>query len=747
MLKYTRSLYSIISILFFLSGFASLIYQIAWQRLLSMHYGVGSISIALIVGIYMAGLGLGSLLGGYLAERLSKKITFYLWLEIAIGIFGLLSLPILNILGERTAGSPLVVSSIYMFLFLCFPTLLMGITLPFLTKIFNQYIKNFDKTVSYLYFINTIGAAIGALTASYLIISFWGIDIAVFVAVGIDFFLAFLVFLMGQVTRSIPAKMVEGESAKPSSSLVGKWAYLLVGITGFLAIGYEIVWYRFIGVLIKDSPYAFASILSVYLLGLAIGSLFMNRWLAFRPSLNKKKVYFFLQFLIGIFVLVSFIAFVYLTQETKFGKLTHLSFSIEAHPDPLMILNEKNKMGFTVPFMALFDVFFWPSFFLLIPTIFMGASFPLISSLALTRTDREGSTVGTIYFFTIMGNVSGSLLTSFLILPALGTERTLLVFAIINVLFLLFTVEKVQLFHVSLRAAAAGVIILLGIYWFPKPKELYFLIHPVSKHILFEEGIDSVVLTYHSIGQDRNFINGLEHGTTNNTIYNAWIVDTLSYSRALDDILIIGYGIGTFPEVTLKLPEAKNITVVELSPTLMTNMHKLERHRQVTGDPRVKLVIDDGRRYLLANHQQYDAIIMDPVRSTTAYSNNLHSLEFMHLVRSRLKPEGVVFLGGMKEGKILPKTFATAFPYSRVYYYCAIGSNSPLVDAEHRREFLLSQLPDDQNHRVRGYLKSTYRGDRQQTLKHAGNSPINRIYKPRTEYYLGYQLREYFGWE
>jgi predicted membrane-bound spermidine synthase len=358
-----RTLYILISVLFFLSGFASLIYQIVWQRLLSMHYGVGSISIALIVGIYMAGLGLGALIGGFLAERLSRKISVYFWLEISIGIFGLLSLPILNFLGERTAGSELVVSAVWMLLFLCFPTFLMGITLPFLTKIFNQYLKNFEKTVSYLYFINTIGASVGAFITSYFFLSFFGIDIAIFIAAGIDFFLAGLVYMLAKTTQALEKKEQAGSQQLPKSGLIGKWAYLVVGITGFLAIGYEIIWYRFIGVLIKDSPYAFSSILSVYLLGLALGSLFMNRWLEHHPGANKKKLFFTFQFLIGFFIFFSFISFFYLTRDTNFGHITQLSFRIEAHPDPIMVLTSEEKTSLIVPFTALFDVFTLSHFF------------------------------------------------------------------------------------------------------------------------------------------------------------------------------------------------------------------------------------------------------------------------------------------------------------------------------------------------------------------------------------------------
>ena len=187
---------ALLSFIFFFSGFSALIYQVVWQRLLTVHYGVGPISITLIVSVYMVGLGLGALFGGHLAERGGNKITSYFVIELLIGVFGLISLPLLEFIGQHTAGSSYVLSLFYMFAFLSVPTFLMGATLPLLTKIFNSLIRDFMESVSFLYFINQMGAAIGTLFASYLFISFFGLDIAAAVAVGINFVLAALIFLL-----------------------------------------------------------------------------------------------------------------------------------------------------------------------------------------------------------------------------------------------------------------------------------------------------------------------------------------------------------------------------------------------------------------------------------------------------------------------------------------------------------------------------------------------------------------------
>src|SRR5262249_45518756 len=154
--------------------------------------------------------------------------------------------------------------------FLFFPTFLMGMTLPLLTKIFSKFINDFLGAVSLLYFVNTIGAALGAIVASYVIISFLGLLNAVFVAAAINLSIAVLIFLVSKSFSSREKPIIETHGASATPPGLGALAYPLVVTTGFLAIGYEIIWFRVVGLLAKDSPYAFSSALSVYLVGIGV---------------------------------------------------------------------------------------------------------------------------------------------------------------------------------------------------------------------------------------------------------------------------------------------------------------------------------------------------------------------------------------------------------------------------------------------------------------------------------------------
>jgi predicted membrane-bound spermidine synthase len=742
----SQRLISLLSFVFFFSGFSSLIYQVVWQRLLTLHYGVGSISTTLLVGVYMTGLGLGGLVGGALAERIKNRISFYFWVELGIGLFGLISLTFVSMLGKATAGSSYFLSALYMFLFFSLPTFLMGITLPLLTKIFSRIQGDFFKTVSSLYFINTIGAACGALLTSYALISFFGLDIAVYIAAGINLILALLVWLAGrQPIVEIAAPAADEVSPSSARGLLGRWAYPIVFVTGFLALGYEIVWFRLIGVLVKDSPYAFSTILSIYLLGIALGSMVANKRFGVRPIIDRRNMFFFFQFLIGVFTLATITAYYFLSRDTGFGELTRLSFRNHLHPNPELLKYLPRGIGMFEYLYTYIDIFIWPLLLIFIPTLLMGACFPLISSLAYIKANKEGLVVGNIYFFNILGNVAGSILTGFLLLPTLGSELTLLCMALVNALAILFVV-KIGQFRLQ-PAVRLGVLfsaVLLGMLFFPSRGDLYRLIHPApdNRQMILNEGVDAVVATYVTEASAINFINGLEHGILGTDWYNGWVAAAVGYTPDLSDVLVIGFGSGNFPMVLAQTENLGKMTVVELCPTLMRNSEQIPIFSSILSDPRMDLVVDDGRRFLLQSNQKFDLILMDPVRVTTSFANNLHSRQFFELASQQLKPDGVLLIGGLNEEWVVPKTIASVFQYVEVYEQFTVASNTPLAINGSRLDKLLSGMPVETKQHVEDYLKKTYRGDRDYINQAAALYPINEEYRPNTEFYLGLKVKE-----
>jgi predicted membrane-bound spermidine synthase len=741
-----RRIAGLLAPVFFLSGLSSLIYQVVWQRLLTLHYGVGSVSITLIVSVYMLGLGLGALLGGRLAERLRSALYAYCAVELLIAGFGSASLPLLGQLGRLTAGSSHLTASLAMFLFLVLPTLLMGATLPLLVKAFNRFERNFFRSVSLLYFVNTLGAAAGALVTAYGLISFWGLDVAVHAAAGLNVLLALAVLAIGwggEPRGAATGQERESRVTRGEGEGLARRVYPLVFISGFLAIGYELVWFRIIGVLIKASPYAFATSLAVYLLGIALGSYAVERFLRNRPDLSRTQLFFTLQFLTGLAVLVLVAGFVRLVDAGPFAQFAARSFQKTLHPASW-------SPG------ELLGVLVWPVYFQLVPTLLIGACFPLLASLALRRPDREGATVGRVYFVNTLGNLLGGVISGFVLLEILGSERTLLCFVAVNLLLLLLAPRRVAFGVAWLRrpvlvGAALGVAALL----LPGPGQLYRPLYrdpgPEFEAYL-EEGVEGVVATFERGPVVINYINGLIHGGRPDLSFAMETLEALSVADSVERVLVIGFGTGTITETLLRDSQVRNVTLVELSRALLRNLGKMQVFREILADPRLEIVIDDGRRHLLRSESSYDLILMDPLRTTTAYSNNLYSVEFFELLSQRLRSCGV-FMVWTDDPHVLPRTVATAFEHAALYtlpngYGFLLGSRCTLARRGARLRRLVQGYPEP----GRAWLRQQMEGlrpvlEREGVLRETEGFPINRDRRPRSEYYLGRYRAALAAWE
>jgi predicted membrane-bound spermidine synthase len=190
---------------FFVGGMPALIYQVAWQRVLTLYFGIDIYSTTVTVATFMLGLGVGSLLGGRLADRAARAGLYYAGLELAMGAFGAASLPLFAVIGRWFAGSPLTTVVLIDFVLLLLPTTLMGMTLPLMCRIVVAREGTIGRHLSWLYGMNTMGAAVGALVSAYALIGWFGLDGATRIAAAINVALAAAAYIL---VRTRPTSVV-----------------------------------------------------------------------------------------------------------------------------------------------------------------------------------------------------------------------------------------------------------------------------------------------------------------------------------------------------------------------------------------------------------------------------------------------------------------------------------------------------------------------------------------------------------
>jgi hypothetical protein len=207
-----------LALLFFVSGFAALIYQIVWQRVLFADYGVNIESITIIVSLFMAGLGVGSLIGGALSRRFPGRAPqLFLACELLMGLFGTASLPLIHAVSAATLNGNLVQVSVAIYALLCVPTILMGATLPILVGHLHRHYHNVGKSVGMLYCINTLGSAAACFATTEVLFAFGGERAAVILA-------ALCNFVVGVLVYRYAARIASTAEIAPREGVAGVFA-------------------------------------------------------------------------------------------------------------------------------------------------------------------------------------------------------------------------------------------------------------------------------------------------------------------------------------------------------------------------------------------------------------------------------------------------------------------------------------------------------------------------------------------
>ena len=732
----TRTLH----LVFFLSGVAALIYQVCWQQVLGLYYGIGTISTAIVVSIFLLGLGTGALAAGRISSKFSNSILAYVAVEALIGLCGLGSVPLITAVGRLTAGSDYSSMLVCVTLLLFVPTALMGATLPLAVTILQASKPNFLLNVSSYYFVNTLGAAFGAVFCSYFLISFIGLDGAVYIAVLTNAVLAVVVFSVskyaahdiGYVSAANASALQVGDrgpQVRRSQSLI------LLFTNGFVAIGYQIIWYRIVGVILKDSTYSFSTTLAIYLFGIGVGSILLNRWSDRIREQNLLDVYLWLNVLIAV-TSTLMIATTYLLSFSDFSSVIAYGHRFNVLPfwGNFHAPHDAIMLASTLAYCIL-----WPAFLMFIPTVFMGAAFPLGITLVGQRNSDEASAVRLGYAVTIAGNTSGGLVTSFILLPAFGTITVFTVFVMIQTSYVLMVVCRKWSSHpkVFRRLRWTPLLVWPLALVAPTAEGFYRSLHPPMPGFsaYFAEGSEGIVLAYRQRDMLFHWINGSAHGGWPGYSFVNEAVVALSYSPDPKRVLVVGFGTGKLVEAVQLDARVEMITIAEINRTAVENLVKIAEIKETVSDRRIEFVFDDARRFLERSNGKWDLVAIDPLRSRSAFSNNLYSVEFFELVKRQLSDHGVFLVWTDDPTGVMAKTLAGSYDHVDRYAYFFVACRSSCSPSAEIYSTLIGKLAPASALEVQKFAGPVV-DNRRDIIHSTVKVPINRDLKPNLEYYI-----------
>lgn len=640
--------------LFFFSGFPALIYQLVWQRALFRIFGVNIESVTVIVTAFMLGLGLGSLAGGWLSkQRNIPLLPLLAAIELLTGTFGIVSLGVFDKVGALALGMPLLLIGLVTLALVAVPTLLMGATLPVLVGHLASRSGNVGSSVGRLYYVNTLGAGAACLASSVLLFPFLGMQMSVYVAVAMNAMVALgalgAYWRGGRAPSSVSFNQTAFVARTPTLRFAPVMALAFTG--GFISLSYEIFFVRTLSYATGGSATAFSVTLGAFLVGLASGSRQAGEWCATSGDDAPRHV-------VGSLLKANLVGLLFLPL------LEHLAWL------------DRGLLA-----VALMMVYLLARYW--------GALLPCLAHLGVTPDDRAGMRTALLYLANIAGSAAGSILTGFVLMDRLSLAQiaTALVVAGITCNALL-TVSLPASRHAKWRraglAAAACVLIvsslpamtsgvLEALLWKGSPDATGPFTHVIENR----SGIITVDRTGTVYGNgmyDGRFNTDLMHDT--NGILRPYALSL--FHRQPRDVLMIGLASGSWAQVIANNPQVASLTVVEINPGYLQLLAQRPEVASVLTNPKVHIVIDDGRRWLLLNAgRRFDAIVSNTTWYFRSNAANLLSIEFLALVKAHLKPDGVFFYNTTDSERV-QRTGCIAFPYGARFTNHMVVSSSPL---------------------------------------------------------------------
>lgn len=659
--------------LFFVSGATSLVNQVVWLKYLSYVFGNTTQAAAILLAVFMGGLGLGAWLWGRSAwARRADPVLVYGLFEGGIGLLGAIS-PLFFVAMDaayvglfRAAGdSPGLFTAARAALaavFLLPPTILMGGTLPLLARGFEEEGGRRGRATGLLYSWNTAGAVAGTLAATYVLVPAFGLrtTLGISAAGNAVILVAVLVARRGAGALAAPGAPTP---APPPPRL---WLLLMAAI-GFASLGYEVVWTRVLVFFFGSSVYAFGTMLATILFGLAAGAAAVSPIL---PRLRRPALALALLeagVAIGVTLQIALVPGL----SDRMVRFAALWNHVDAGTHAMTLLLSAASV-------------------LLLPTLFMGAAFPVAVRVA-APTGEAGLGVGRVYAANTFGAIAGSLACGFLLVPRFGTQNALLLLAALNVVCAAAAAGAAGTRRrVGAAALAAAALVGVALLARALPPNLLIrssgLVGAAGTRLLeFTEDASCAVTVQQYPGVDGPGtgaraieVNGVNvAGSTPSLVAIQKLqghLPLLVHGQARS-VLHIGFGSGGTAFAVSRHP-VTDLRVAEISPAVLraSDRHFREINGGVLADPRTRAVIVDGRNFVLASPETFDVILSDSIHPRYAGNGSLYTEDYFRLCRERLAPGGVISMWlpiySLTERNLrqIVRAFADVFPATAVFY-------------------------------------------------------------------------------
>jgi len=674
---------------FFLSGVCGLLYQVVWTRKLVLLFGTASYAVSTVLSIFFAGLGIGSIWGGRLADKTPRPLFLYGLLEVAIGCWAIVFILLVDqseflivtalraFAFSREAG--IAIRALFAVVFLIAPVTFMGATLPLLVKFLASDTRTRGFRIGALYSINTLGAVTGCAIAGFLALPVYGFTRTTLIAAVGNFGIGVAALMFSRGMRQL--QQVD-ETAKPENEGNARLRKILIlmafCISGLCALALEVLWTRLLTLVFLGTTYAFTTMLATILCGIAVGSAVAAGLVdRFRRSI---MLFGLVEILLGISCILMLPLFAGLPEQFDEMRL---------------------QAGYSWSGILLAK--FWLSFLVLfIPAFLFGTTFPLAAKAFTASAAKLGQDIGRLYCANTFGGVLGALVGGFILIPLVGTHHgievlswTLLGVGVVLVMSSplkglsikgLITAGAIALMILALKIAPDDVSYALNKGYIPNDHEV----------LAYREGVEGTVAVSGIAGGPPNsdrvlWINAvqattsIEKGVKMNRFQG---VLPLLFDRDPREVLFMCFGSG-ITVGTLGLYDFTKIDAVEISKDVLeVAPFFTSDNLDVINNPKIRFIVDDGRNFLLTTKNQYGVITFEPMPLALAGVSTFYTQEFYKLCKKNLTPDGLVSqwvpLHGLDPHTVrsLVATFQSIFPECCAWFVNAdlflVGSNAPL---------------------------------------------------------------------